>query len=230
MINLEIIRGISLDLDDTLWPVAPTIERAEAALQVWLRANAPLTALAMATVPGRLALREQIQRTRPDILHDMSALRLELIRLALQRCGEDVALAGPAFEVFYAARQDVQLFDDAEPALAFLAGRYPLVALSNGNADVHRVGLGHYFAASFSTRESGVSKPDPRAFHVAAAAASLKPEQILHVGDDAALDVLGALNAGMQAVWVNRSGQAWPHAQTGHVTVSSLSALCDLLR
>ena len=230
MINLEKIRGISFDLDDTLWPVAPTIERAEASLQVWLRANAPQTALAMATQQGRLELREQIQRTRPDILHDMSALRLELIRLALQRVGEDEALAAPAFEVFYAARQDVQLFDDAEPALAFLASRYPLVALSNGNADVHRVGLGRYFSASFSTRESGVSKPDPRAFHVAAAAASLQPEQILHVGDDASLDELGALNAGMQAVWENRSGLAWPHAQQGHVTVSSLSALCDLLR
>lgn len=35
-------------------------------------------------------------------------------------------------------------------------------------------------------------------------AGGLAPQQVLHVGDDAALDVLGALSAGMQAVWLNR--------------------------
>jgi FMN phosphatase YigB (HAD superfamily) len=37
------------------------------------------------------------------------------------------------------------LFDDALPALEFLASRYPLVSLSNGNADVNARGIGHFF-------------------------------------------------------------------------------------
>ena len=34
------VRAITLDLDDTLWPIWPTIARAERALQDWLRARA----------------------------------------------------------------------------------------------------------------------------------------------------------------------------------------------
>ncbi len=52
---------------------------------------------------------------------------------------------------------------------------------------------------------------------------------MLHVGDDATLDVVGALNAGMQAVWVNRVDNLWPHEQRPHATVTTLSQLCELL-
>ena len=37
------IRAITLDLDDTLWPVAPTIAGAERAMQDWLGERAPRT-------------------------------------------------------------------------------------------------------------------------------------------------------------------------------------------
>ena len=36
------IRAITLDLDDTLWPVWPTIERAEGALAGWLAGSLPV--------------------------------------------------------------------------------------------------------------------------------------------------------------------------------------------
>ncbi|RYY48763.1 MAG: HAD family hydrolase, partial [Comamonadaceae bacterium] len=130
---------------------------------------------------------------------------------------------------FFAERQNVTLYDDALPALEFLAARYPLVSLSNGNADVHRVGLGRFFRAAISARDFGVGKPDPRIFLAAAGACEVQPEEVLHVGDDATLDALGALNAGMQAVWLNRSGAQWPHEQEPHVVVASLAQLCELL-
>jgi FMN hydrolase / 5-amino-6-(5-phospho-D-ribitylamino)uracil phosphatase len=62
----------------------------------------------------------------------------------------------------------VELYDDVRPALAFLAARFPTVALTNGNADVHRVGLGEFFVGSFSAQAFGVGKPDVRIFHAAA--------------------------------------------------------------
>ena len=40
--------AVSLDLDDTLWPIWPSIERAEQALDAFLRANCPRTAEALA--------------------------------------------------------------------------------------------------------------------------------------------------------------------------------------
>ena len=180
--------------------------------------------------PENAMLRQHVVRTQPEIGHDLSALRRESIRLALHRANEDTGLAEAAFEVFFTERMQVDLFDDARPALAFLAARFPLVALSNGNADVGRVGVGEFFMASLSAQEFGVGKPDPRIFHAAASSAGVASDDVLHVGDDAALDVLGGLGAGMQTVWVNRHEHLWSHEAQPHVTVATLSELCDLLQ
>jgi putative hydrolase of the HAD superfamily len=229
MLDLAKIRAVTLDLDDTLWPIWPTIERAEKALHLWLTEHAPMAAALFSSPLALREIREYMGASRPDLKHDMSALRRESIRLALYRAGEDPLLADAAFEVFFAERQRVTLFDDALPALEFLSGRYPLVALSNGNADLQRVGLAQFFRAALSAREFGVGKPDPRIFLAAAGAAEVQPEEVLHIGDDATLDALGALNAGMQAAWLNRSDAVWPHEQEPQVTVSSLDELRVLM-
>lgn len=225
MLDLTKIRAISLDLDDTLWPIWPTIARAERVLLDWLKLHAPATAALFGSPEALRAIRNQMHELRPDLHADLSAMRRESIRLALQRAGEDGALAEDAFDVFFAERQRVELFDDVLPALDLLAARFPLVALTNGNADVERVGLGAYFTASITASGFGVAKPDARIFHAAAVAAGVAPEQVLHVGDDALLDVLGALDAGMQAVWVNRSEQLWQQEMQPHAEVASLAEL-----
>jgi putative hydrolase of the HAD superfamily len=223
------VRAISLDLDDTLWPIWPTIARAEAALQDWLRSRAPLSSALLVDPAVRHELRQQALDLHPAISHQLSAVRREMIRLALARCGEDQALAVPAYEVFFEVRQQVDLFDDALPTLEALAARYPLVALSNGNADVGRVGLGRFFKAGLSAEALGFGKPDPRIFHAAAQAAGVPAEAVLHIGDDAALDVLGALACGMQTVWVNREDHLWTHEARPHDTVTCLAELPGLL-
>lgn len=229
MLALAKIRAVTLDLDDTLWPIWPTIERAEKALHDWLTVHAPMAAALFSSPAALREIREYMAGSRPDLKHDMSALRRESIRLALYRAGEDPLMAEAAFEVFFAERQRVTLFEDALPVLEFLVARYPLVSLSNGNADVQRVGLGKYFRAAITAREFGVGKPDPRIFHAAAGAAEVQPEEVLHIGDDATLDVLGAMNAGMQAVWLNRSDNLWPHEQEPQVTVANLDELRALM-
>ena len=229
MLDPTRVRAISLDLDDTLWPIWPTIERAERALTQWLGREAPMTAALFANPQARQSLREHVVQTRPELGHDLSAIRRESIRLALCRAGENPLLADAAFEVFFAERHNVDLFADALPALQWLAQRYPVVALSNGNADVGRVGLGEWFTASVSAATFGVGKPAVGIFNAAAQAAGVAAEGVLHVGDDAHLDVLGALSAGMQTVWVNRDAQAWAHAPQPHCTVTQLTELCDLL-
>lgn len=223
------VRAITLDLDDTLWPIWPTIARAETALQDWLRSRAPGACALLADPQARHALREQALRLHPAISHQLSAVRLELIRLALARCAEDTALAEPAFAVFFQARQQVELFEDALPALQALAARFPIVAVSNGNADIARVGLARYFKASLSAEQLGFGKPDARIFHAGAQAAGVPVDAVLHIGDDAALDVLGALACGMQTVWVNREDHLWTHEDHPHETVTSLAELPPLL-
>ena len=228
-LDTSCIRAISIDLDDTLWPIWPTIAKAEEVLLQWLTLHAPATAKLFANTDALRAIRNQMVHLRPDLEHDLSALRRESIRLALVQAGDEPTLAEPAFDVFFDQRQRVELFDDAHDTLAFLSARYPVVALSNGNADVHRVGIGHYFKASINAKEFGAPKPDVRIFQEAARAAQVQPHEVLHVGDDATADALGALGAGMQAVWLNAAGQAWPHGAQPHATVSSLTHLCRLL-
>ncbi|WP_254789688.1 HAD family hydrolase [Variovorax sp. OV329] len=229
-LDVSRIRGITLDLDDTLWPIWPTIERAEAVLHGWLVREAPRTAELLVT-PGVLReLREATERERSDLAHDLSALRRESIRAALRKAGEDPALADPAFDAFFAERQRVELYEDALPALQWLSARYPLVAVSNGNADVHLTGVGQWFKGAFSARGFGSGKPQAPIFHAAAASLGLAPEQVLHVGDDAALDVLGAIDAGMQAAWLVRDERPWEHDTQPHITVRDLQALCQALQ
>jgi len=230
MLDITKVKGISLDLDDTLWPIWPTIERAEQVLHDWLAEFAPMTAALFSSPSALREIRVEMGTTRPDLKSDLSALRRESIRLALYRAGENPLLAEPAFEVFFAERQRVTLFADAQPALEFLSARFPLVSISNGNSDLARVGVGSFFRASISAREFGVGKPDPRIFLAAAGALELQPADVLHVGDDATLDALGALNAGMQAAWVNRADHLWPHEMEPHVTLASLAELCELFK
>ncbi len=228
MLDISRIRAITIDLDDTLWPIWPTIERAEKALHDWLTVRAPMAAALFSSPTALREIRDHMAAQRPELRNDLSAVRRESIRLALYRAGENPLLADEAFEVFFAARQQVTLFADAEPALQFLAGRFPVVSLSNGNADLGRVGISRYFRAAVSAREFGVGKPDPRIFHAAAGAVDTEPAHVLHIGDDATLDALGAHNAGMQACWLNRSDHLWPHAQQPHLVLASLQELCEL--
>ncbi len=229
MTDFSHLRAITLDLDDTLWPVWPTIHRAEKALGDWLLVHAPLTAALFSDPLTRQTLREEVLAAYPHWSHDLSALRLEALRQGLSRSKEDVALAQDAFEVFYAERQRVDLFADAEPALVALRERYPVLAVSNGNADIHRVGLGAYFVGSVSAKSCGVAKPHVDIFHAAARFLKLQPHEVLHVGDDAELDVLGALDAGMHTAWVNRKAHTWSHPQTPHLTVTTMLELCSVL-
>lgn len=229
-LDVSRIKAVSLDLDDTLWPIWPTIERAEKVLHDWLVEHAPMAAALFSSPSALREIRDYMASNRPELKHDLSAIRRESIRLALYRAGENPLMANEAFDVFFAERQRVELFEDAKPALEFLSQRFPLVSISNGNADLVRVGIGNYFRAGISAREFGVGKPDPRIFHAAAGAVDLTPEDVLHVGDDATLDALGALNAGMQAAWINRADHMWPHELQPHVTLTNLTELCELLR
>jgi len=202
--------AISIDLDDTLWPVTPTLIAAEAELTQWLLEHAPGTAACM-TPEFRASTRKALLTRHPERAHDLTFLRREGIRQAMQTAGDPTHRAEEAFEVFLAARQKVQCFEDVRPVLQQWASRYRLIALTNGNADVHRVGLGEYFHGSVDAASMGCAKPDPRIFARACELAGVPAHRVLHVGDDPHLDVRGAQAAGLQAAWLRRSMFAHRH-------------------
>ncbi|KVP94751.1 HAD family hydrolase [Burkholderia ubonensis] len=228
------VSAISFDLDDTLWPFGPAVERAEATLHAWLLEHAPNTARILPTRQALSQLRTEYERSRPDIVNDYRALRIGSIRLALERAKEDVDLAEHAYRVFFSARQQVEFYDDVRPALAWLSARFPLIAVTNGNADLRLTGGSEFFRETFSAGALGTAKPESGIFHAAARAASVHPAELLHVGDDFHLDVLGALNAGLQAAWLVRQNhpemeRLAPDTRSPHLTIHDLSMLCRAL-
>ncbi|HQX24060.1 MAG TPA: HAD family hydrolase [Pseudomonadota bacterium] len=218
------IRALTLDLDDTLWPIEPVVLRAEAELDAWLAQHCPEVAAAW-PIEAMRALRTRVHADNPELAHDFTALRKLSLAHVFEPFGHGEELVERAFEVFYAARNRVELYPDAGPALQRLAGRFPIASLSNGNADLHRIGLGEYFVATVTARTVGVGKPHPRIFERAVACLGLPAAQVAHVGDDPLLDVQGAQRAGLVAVWLNRSGAAWPLPRPPDIEIAELGAL-----
>ena len=106
--------------------------------------------------------------------------------------------------MFFAARNRVEFFDDVRPALERLRARYRLFALSNGNADLERCGIGELFDGHVTAIAAGAAKPDARIFAALRDMAGVPAGEILHIGDDPITDVVGARQAGMQTAWLNR--------------------------
>src|SRR5690606_24738554 len=152
------VRAITLDLDDTLWPFAPIGVRIERVLEAWMREHSPVTAQKFPLLEMR-ALREKVWREHPHLWHNIGAVRRLTFEIALRESGGDVALADAAYEAFYAERNRVEFYPDALDALARIAARVPVVALSNGNADLARIGIDGHFAFQLHPRDHGASKP-----------------------------------------------------------------------
>ena len=202
-------KALSLDLDDTLWPIWPVIEKAEAALDAFLAERCPSTA-AMYPVHEMRALRDRIAADYPQFAHDFTRQRRLSLAHALRSAGDDEMHVEDAFNAFYHARNQVEFYPDALHALERLAARWPLAALTNGNADLSAIGIAHRFAVTITAREAGHAKPDAPIFHAACAALSARPGEVLHVGDDPWLDVAGAAAVGLRTCWINRREEDWP--------------------
>ncbi len=219
-------RIISLDLDDTLWPVAPVIAGAEAALCAWLEERYPEAARGQ-DVDSMRAMRLRIAAQFPERSHDLTFLRRRALAAQFAAAGHAESLCDEAMEVFHAARNRVELYDDVRPALARLRAGYRLFAVSNGNADLQRCGLGDLFDGHVTAIAAGAAKPDARIFAALVELAQVSAADVMHVGDDPLADVHGARQAGMQAVWLNRGGaRDWPAALAPPArTISTLAEI-----
>ncbi len=223
------VRAICFDLDNTLWEIEPVLLRAERILADWLLHRYP-------RIPERfsaedmLALRAALLREEPHQAHDFTYLRRETLARAAIAAGYDRETGHAAFEAWHAARNQVTPYDETLPALEVLKPRFRLATLTNGNADLTRIGLAHHFEVNLSAGILGCAKPDGRAYAALAEALTLDPAQILFVGDEPHADVLGPRAAGMHTVWVNRLGARWPEGlPAADAVVTHIGELARLL-
>lgn len=203
------IRAITLDLDDTLWAIHPVIMRAEQKLYDWLQEHYPRITERFAPQDMQAQRRAVVEEHR-DRSHDLTFLRRTVLKRLGEAAGYGDGYVDDAFAVFDEARNDVVLFPEARTALLALRERYALVAVTNGNANLEKIGISDLFDGIVSAAMAGAAKPARPIFDMAVALGGAPAERTLHVGDHPFYDIHGARDAGLRAVWVNRSGDAWP--------------------
>lgn len=224
-------KAILFDLDDTLWPIAPTILQAEQSLFEWLREHAPRVAERFSIDTLRQA-RLELLAQKPEFHLDLGKLRRAGLLAAFEQAGEDPAKVEHAMTQFFAARNAVIPFDDVVPGLIRLREKVLIGSISNGNADLRTIGLSHHFKVSVAAHELGVAKPDAAIFLAACRELGVAPEDAVYVGDDVLLDVQGAQRAGLRAVWMNRTGSTehLEHEVVPDAVVRDFEELLDWLK
>lgn len=222
------IRLLTFDLDDTLWDNRPVLLAAEQSLYDWLSLNYPRIGECF-TVESMREQRMAIARREPELRYRMTALRRRSLQLAAEAAGYDESLVEPAFEWFLEARHRITPYQDVVPALQKLrdAG-YLLGSLTNGNADVNRLGLGALFHISVSAESVGSAKPDPDMFQEACRMAGVNLEEMAHIGDEPETDIAGVLAAGGTAIWMNRLNKAADPKFSADATVHDMEELLAL--
>ncbi|MFA9216495.1 MAG: HAD family hydrolase [Sphingomonadaceae bacterium] len=221
------IHAVLFDLDDTLWPIGPVIVAAEQSWHAWLTQHAPQVAQQF-SIDDLRQRRLALLAEQPELAIDLAALRRRALQHAFALAGADPVHIDGAMQHFLAARNAVTPYPDVLPALARLPAQLKLGVITNGNADLEVIGMGHHFHYTLSSAQFGSAKPDPAIFLRACAALAVAPQHAVYVGDDLRLDVQGAQQAGLRAVWLNRHGST-AHLQAGIAPDAICSSLDDLL-
>ena len=128
---------------------------------------------------------------------------------------------------------NAKLYHDVVPTLEHLhdAG-FKLAIVSNWDTPLdpltERLGISPYFDVITASHDSRVQseKPDPHIFNYTLAAVGVSAEEAVHVGDTYETDIVGARNAGIRPILLDRDG-----TQTGRwkKTIQSFTELPELL-
>ncbi len=197
------IKAMTFDLDDTLYDNWPYIIEAERGLLDFIAKEYPDSS--NLTTQDWQHFKRQALRDDPQLFSDMGDLRRVVLAQGLAQSGyQDQALTNAVqtcFDWFYYERSNFKVGDAECQILAKLAQRMPLIAITNGNVNVEKIGIQDYFQKVFKASRKMPMKPHPHMFDEAAAFLNIERASILHVGDNLEKDVLGATNAGFSTAW-----------------------------
>ncbi len=101
-----------------------------------------------------------------------------------------------------------ELYPEVPGVLKKLRPRFQLAVISNFDGRLRFIlqllGISKYFTHTFISSELGADKPDPKIFRRALKVINLKPEEVLHVGDDPERDWQAATAAGLSVFRLDR--------------------------
>ena len=230
------IRAVLFDLDDTLIDFQYSRRRGLRAVQALMPGLARIPLEELELVHDE-QLHANYLSTLDGSLSDDDA-RVERMRGICRRYGlkpEGGALAAAAES--YAREQQAhrRVVPGVPELLQALRGRVRLGVVTNGPSARQREKLtfcgiraGELQALAISA-EVGANKPSPAIFRRALAGLAVEPGQVVMVGDSWENDVLGALESGMAAVWLNRYRRDCPDPSRA-VEVGSLEPVDRILR
>lgn len=240
------LQAISFDLDDTLYANHPVMEKLEQGMLQWLHQNHSISQ-STDHLYWRF-IKQQVAQKNPELRDNVTLWRQIQLEYGLSQLGytpkkaKSVALI--AVEYALELRNQIDIPKQTHQVLAELAQRMPLVAITNGNVDVNKIGLNHYFQTVLKAGVDGRAKPNADLFHCAierlnhssfnqAFKTSIKPQQVLHVGDHLLTDVFGAKQAGLSAAWFNDQRQPiLSHNQAKilpDIEINTLNALVHII-
>ena len=219
------IRAVTFDADDTLWDFSAVAGLATAAVVDELRSRYP----DFPGTPGDLTdARRTVGEESPEGTSFPLIRRWAIQRFIADHIGDDPGLAGEMTELFFDhRRRHVTLFEDVIPMLDALDDGLVVGVITNGNMAWESTAIAERIDFWLAADQTGVRKPDPRVFHMAAAAAGCPTRQVVHVGDEPDSDVVGALRAGARAVLLDRHGRGG--GSGADAVIESLAELPDLL-
>ena len=232
------IRAISFDLDDTLYQNHEVIQQAE---QAQFDALCQITDQQLSQkirqdgISFWQDLKWKLAKQDPDIRHDVTHWRRQILIQGLAEYGiageQNAEISEQVFAAFYQARSNFEVPKTTFSVLAALRDKFPLVAVTNGNADIQRLGLTPYFVGYYRAGEQGCKmKPYPDMLHLASQHLDIPTKNILHIGDNEESDVQAAHHAGCPSLWFNPLKQLFPSGyKLADAEFSDLEALRLLL-
>jgi putative hydrolase of the HAD superfamily len=136
-----------------------------------------------------------------------------LAQLGLENGKDNVQAYLDSLETWFSRPDVMRPYPEVEAVLdALKAQGFRLGIVSNWSWNlrdrVAQVGLDGYFEIAWASAYAGCNKPHPGIFHQALAQMKIPPEHALYVGDSYRHDVVGARNAGLDVVLVDRDGTA----------------------
>lgn len=155
----------------------------------------------------------------------------------LKRIGIDHPALGQRLADHFpeARKQHPVLYDETMHILEKLKGHYELLLLTNGSPSLQNIKLEitpeitPYFAHIVISGEFGKGKPDPGIFDYALNKSGYTADDVLMVGDNLMTDIIGANQAGIRSVWVNREGKSPHDSIKPTYEIASLEDLLQLL-
>ncbi len=216
-------KAIFIDIDDTLLDYIPCCREAFDAAMTYLTAqrsysdNGPTEAL-----PGSYSPQDDLFNLFFEIsgrlfseakrgLHTVAEV-MELYPAEFcARAGYPPQAVDPFKHAFREAwgKTHVLVPGAAETLQALKNKGYRLFAASNSFGHLQRsrlenAGLLPFFEDTYISMDIGYDKPDVRFYEEALRRCRLTPGEVVMVGDSMTTDILGALNAGLDAVFFNR--------------------------